>query len=494
MDKHDYGDFQTPWLLADSICSILEQDFGLGGFTAILEPTCGTGNFLFAAASHWDFCKDVVGIEVNPEYCIEAEKFQKRFKSISVVNGNIFGLATKPYLKDKSKVLIIGNPPWADISGITENHPMKESQEDLKGLENLTGASNIDLGWYIILQLAREYRDTDTTIAFLCKSSAARKAFLSLRKENIPFSSFEIREIEAKDWFSVEISGALMVIQLCSDNASSSDKLIYTDLKHEQHIYREDHDILIKGDNKFLGRCFMEWRQGVKHDMKKVMEFSVRESGFRNGFDELVDLEPDLLFPLADPASLKNPVIFDYEKKMLVTQRKLNEDTSFIRERYPKTWEYLQKYKDVFDKRKSSIYRNSPDFSMFGIGDYSFSKYKVAIYGFRKEPFFSLLMPENGKPPMAGDTSYFLPFNDYREALLTLLILNSDKVRDFLSSLVFSDSKRPFTKKLLQKLDFSKILEEVSFEDIKETQSKFKIPNFVNNDLYEELKGKAASQ
>ena len=219
MDKKDYGDFQTPWLLADSICSILEQDFGLSGFSAILEPTCGTGNFLFAAACHWgDTCKDIIGIELNPEYCIEAEKFQKRFKNIFVMNENIFGLDTKKFLKDTSRVLIIGNPPWADISGITENHPMKESQEDLKGLENLTGASNIDIGWYIIVQLAREYKGTNTTIAFLCKSSAARKAFLSLQKENIPFSSFEILEIEAKDWFSVEISGVLMVIQLCSDN------------------------------------------------------------------------------------------------------------------------------------------------------------------------------------------------------------------------------------------------------------------------------------
>ena len=491
MDKKDYGDFQTPWLLADAICSILEKDFALGGFTSIIEPTCGTGNFLFAAACHWgSSCRDIIGIELNPEYCIETEKFQKRFNRLSVIHANIFGLPTKPYLMNPAKVLIIGNPPWADISGIHENHPMKKAQENLKGLENLTGASNIDIGWFIIMQLAREYQKSDTTIAMLCKTSAARKVFLSLVEENIPFKSFDIMEIEAKDWFSVEVHGSLMVARL-SDTEESANTMTYTDMGGNKKIFYAQHGLIVE-DGKYLGKCSMEWRQGVKHDLKNVMEFSVIEHGLLNGLGESAELEEGLLFPLANSVSLKHPIVFDYDKKILITQRKLNEDTSYIEKEFPFTWRYLYKHRTQFLGRKSSIYRNTPDFSLFGIGAYSFSPYKVAIYGFRKKPFFSLLMPENGKPAMIGDTSYFLPFDDYGKALVVMLLLNSKKVTDFLSTLAFPDSKRPFTKKILSKIDFSKIMQDVSFEELQKLKEEFDIQGSLEISDYEAVKKIAA--
>ena len=35
--------------------------------------------------------------------------------------------------------------------------------------------------------------------------------------------------------------------------------------------------------------------------------------------------------------------------------------------------------KKLFERRKSIIYKNKPRFSIFGIGDYAFAKYKVGI-------------------------------------------------------------------------------------------------------------------
>ena len=44
----EFGDFQTPLTLAKEVCGLLRRQRVLPEF--VLEPTCGTGAFLIAAA------------------------------------------------------------------------------------------------------------------------------------------------------------------------------------------------------------------------------------------------------------------------------------------------------------------------------------------------------------------------------------------------------------------------------------------------------------
>lgn len=92
---------------------------------------------------------------------------------------------------------------------------------------------------------------------------------------------------------------------------------------------------------------------------------------------------------------------------------------------------------------------------MFGIGDYSFSNYKVVISGFYKEPVFKVISGK--KPIMVDDTCYFLPFEDKEVAVAVCNILNSSEVQTFLKSIADLDAKRPFTKKVLSRIEFSKL-------------------------------------
>ena len=154
----------------------------------------------------------------------------------------------------------------------------------------------------------------------------------------------------------------------------------------------------------------------------------------------------------------------------------------------PKTWQYLQEHEEYFEKRKSAIYKNTPKFSIFGIGKYSFKKFKVAIYGFNKKPIFSLVYHE--KPVMLDDTCYYLPFDDYDEAYLTMLILNSSLVRKFLKNIVFLDSKRPFSKKILKRLDIGKCLKYLSFSDLTETEKKLGLDNYISLKKFREYEKK----
>ena len=166
----------------------------------------------------------------------------------------------------------------------------------------------------------------------------------------------------------------------------------------------------------------------------------------------------------------KTPILSDSKKYVIVTQKKIREDTSHIAIDAPKTWNYLNSKKEYFSKRKSSIYKNAPDFSMFGIGDYSYERYKVGVSGFYKKPLFSVLASFDGTPIMTDDTSYFICFPTYDTAYVAMLILNSTRVQQFLSAIAFMDAKRPYTKKVLDRIDFNKILQSIQITDLVDTE------------------------
>ena len=123
---------------------------------------------------------------------------------------------------------------------------------------------------------------------------------------------------------------------------------------------------------------------------------------------------------------------------------------------------------------------------MFGVGDYSFSTYKVGISGFYKKPLFSLLYNKNelSHPIMLDDTSYFLSFDTYDEAYTCMLLLNSESVQNFLYSISFQDAKRPYTKKVLQRIDLLKCVQEVSIEELKKTEKTFNLHPYITENLY----------
>jgi hypothetical protein len=92
---------------------------------------------------------------------------------------------------------------------------------------------------------------------------------------------------------------------------------------------------------------------------------------------------------------------------------------------------------------------------MFGIGDYAFAPWKVAIAGLYKKLAFVLVGPHEGRPVVFDDTTYFLPFDSEQSARLAHEALTSSLSADFLHARIFWDDKRPINKRVLQSLDLS---------------------------------------
>jgi hypothetical protein len=225
-------------------------------------------------------------------------------------------------------------------------------------------------------------------------------------------------------------------------------------------------DIVTYRNLKHLeGLCPYQWRSGVKHDCASVMELSRAEHGaLRNKLGEEVSIERDFLFPLLKCSDLANRRT-EPERFVIVTQRKVGEDTKSIETQAPRTWRYLNAHRKAFEARKSSIYSSGIPFAIFGIGDYSFAPWKVGISGLHRAPHFALVAPADGKPVLFDDTCYFLPFDDEGEARITAEILNSRECLEFLACLSFTDSKRPITAELLQRLNIRALAEDAGLVD-----------------------------
>jgi hypothetical protein len=172
-------------------------------------------------------------------------------------------------------------------------------------------------------------------------------------------------------------------------------------------------------------------------------------------------LERTYLFPLLKSSDIANGRLTPW-KYVLVTQRKPSDDTANVKKMAPKTWAYLTVHAEVLDQRRSIIYRKRPRFSVFGVGDYTFSPWKVAISGLYKNCRFVVVGEYREKPIGLDDTCCFIPCASEKEARFVCELLNSDFCQRFLRSLIFFDAKRPITIDILNRIDLKRVAERVN--------------------------------
>ena len=188
------------------------------------------------------------------------------------------------------------------------------------------------------------------------------------------------------------------------------------------------------------------------------MEFTDSDQGLVNGLGETVLIEPDYLYPLLKGSDIGSGKEWR-SKWVLVTQQAVGQSTDLIRSRAPATWKYLEDHAAQLDQRASVIYAKNPRFSIFGVGEYAFRPWRVAICGLYKNLKFRLIGPMSGKPVMFDDTVYYLSFNSEDHARVALRSLSSEPAVSLLNSLIFWDEKRPVKTALLNVLDWSKLEE-----------------------------------
>jgi len=426
-DRREFGDFQTPDELTDQICSLLVKN--KISPHCILEPTFGRGSFLLSSLKYFKDAKLIFGVEIYERYVWESKfKILEYFldnpelttPDIFLFNHDIFSFDFNLIINYiTGSLLVIGNPPWitnSELSILNSNNlPEKSNLKNHKGLDAITGKGNFDIGEYIALMMLNNFSQFNGNMAFLIKNSVIRNLVHDLHKFNFEITKIRSYRIDAKKYFNASVEASLFSCDfnqtngeiVCENLNFSNPNMILN--KFGWHEDKFIADVKTYQDNRnYDGVSPFEWRQGVKHDCAKVFELTKIDNKFENGFDEELDIEGDLVYGLIKSSDLNGRIINQPRKYVIITQHYINEDTSYIEKEYPKLYYYLLKNEQLIGNRKSSIYKGKYKFSIFGIGDYSFKPYKVAVSGLYKNPSFTLLLPEKGKPLMADDTCYIL--------------------------------------------------------------------------------------
>jgi len=498
LDRAEYGDFQTNSDLAIKVAEFLKQ--GLSNPKIVVEPTCGKGNFIIACLSTFKRIEKIVAVEIYKPYVWET-KFNilqffidnpnARKPDIEINHFNVFDFDFSKISKEytKEEILVIGNPPWVTNSKLSSlesgNLPIKSNFKNHSGLDAMTGKGNFDIGEFITLMMFDAFQNSNGQFAFLVKNSVIKNVVFDQKQRNYKISDLQKLAIDSKKEFNVSVEASLLTCKLNKPSGFICDEFDFynhTKLKNQFgwinnkfvssiKLYKHSNDI--DGQSPFM------WRQGIKHDCSSIMELDRVNGHFVNGLQQEIILEEDLVYGLLKSSDLKQIVIDKTRKFTIITQKKVGQDTSFIKKDFPKTFNYLLSNKTQFDSRKSSIYNNKPDYSIFGIGDYSFAPYKISISGLYKNCSFNLILPQNGKPIMLDDTCYLLGFDKLEFAAYTLILLNSDKSKELLEAITFSDAKRTFTKDILMRIDILKLALQFPMLDMQnnldEINKKFKL-------------------
>ena len=308
----EFGDFQTPPLLATRCCTLLKE-MGVDAAT-VFEPTCGRGGFLLAAAEQWPKAEVVKGIDINPAHvanAADAVRTRTDCSRFSLECADLFELDLSAVLADLPEpILVVGNPPWvtnAHVSALGgSNVPTKTNFQRHKGLDAITGKANFDISEWMLSKLADALNGRDAMLAMLVKNVVARKLLHYCWKREYTLTKANLFRIDAAAHFDVAVDASLVAAKFgrviaprvahCYDQLSESGQpratigLIANSVAADLGAYQQ---------TKHLdGGSAIKWRSGIKHDCSRVMELRQEGDRFRNGLGDIVDLEPDYLFPM----------------------------------------------------------------------------------------------------------------------------------------------------------------------------------------------------
>jgi hypothetical protein len=465
-NKKEFGDFQTPDYLAEEVCQKLIE-LGIVADN-IIEPTCGVGGFVISAVKSYPKSK-VYGFEINCGYIetLKSRLEQLPGASAEIIQSDFFSTDWKEVIsKISGSILILGNLPWVTNSTQgslgSENVPLKNNFQNFKGLDAITGKANFDISEWMLLENMSWFENRAGMIAMLIKTAVARKTIAHAEKNKASLVGAKIYKINAKAAFDASVEACLLVLEFDPKKPKSYDYSIFESLTSDEHTkigHRDGLTISNLDDYQkyahLVGPSSIKWRSGIKHDLSAVMELTKDGNKLLNGLGEQVDIEPDLLFPLMKGSDVGTEKKWR-SKYALVTQSCVGQDTAYIKEKFPKTWNYLLSHSDKLDARGSVIYKKNPRFSIFGVGDYTFKAWKIAICGLYKTLNFRLIGPIEGKCTVFDDTVYFISFDTEDEAKVALNYLQKSEVQALLNSLIFWDDKRPVKTGVLNMLKWNK--------------------------------------
>lgn len=222
LDQWQFGDFQTPENLAKAVIKTLNRNHAVQP-DVIIEPSCGKGAFIRAAATFLTKAK-LFGFDINADHVAEANaslngEYDLIKNQVQIRQSDFFDMDWDAFIRNlPGYILIIGNPPWVTSSELgllnSANLPLKSNFQNQRGIAAITGSSNFDISEWMLLRYVDWLSNRQGAIAVLCKCAIARKVMRQIIRNRTHFFSGHIYPIDAKTHFNVAVDACLFVIMV----------------------------------------------------------------------------------------------------------------------------------------------------------------------------------------------------------------------------------------------------------------------------------------
>lgn len=199
-----------------------------------------------------------------------------------------------------------------------------------------------------------------------------------------------------------------------------------------------------------LGKSNYRKREGVNFGLKTAFygfELLIDKGNFvqiRNQDGKIKDIEKTKIYPMIMSRHIKKWKLEDsrdqkYTYCILPQSKPAEDNEKKLKKECPKTWEWLNDFRDDLLARKSKSFAKHPFYSIFGLGDWD-SKYKVVWKSMGFSPQFVVVSSTEDdvlgkKLVLAEHVLYFIPSNREKEAHYICAVLNSSLIKKNLTGL-----------------------------------------------------------
>jgi hypothetical protein len=420
-------------------------------------------------------------LEVHPPYLQDLRedlRYQAVAERLELLAEDFFACQWKPCIEAlPGSLLVLGNPPWVTSSQLgclgSANHPGKENSRRLPGIEAITGRANFDISEWMLQRQTEWFAGRRGVLAVLVKTAVARKLLTWCWSRGMPLVAARLYQIDASHHFQASVEAGFLVLWM-GEKPGERTCSIFSSLEasgatsllgmSETGELIADLDLFKKTRYLELGEGGEEvprWRSGVKHDCARVFELRREGEGFQNGLGQVADVEAEVLYPLLKSSDVAHSRLTQPRRWLLLSQRTTGEDPAWMRQIYPRAWAYLCAHRAATEGRRSAVYRGRPEFSLFGIGEYTLAPWKLCISSLYKELHFVVVGPHKGQSVLVDDTVNFLPFAKEAEARRVCALLLSPPAQEFFRSRIFWGAKRPVTIRILMQISLPRLAQAV---------------------------------
>lgn len=395
---------------------------------------------------------------------------------------------------------VIGNPPWVNWEFLDDNYQkhLMDINDNYglyftKGLESRLGRIKRDISAIFFYVCADMYLKNKGIIAFLIKPMYQIPSGKGFRNFNRLSNEFKIRKLkEPLQIMAVEdltkenpfeINNEVSLI-LARKGVETKYPLIYKKWTGQRTYELENYTaepsdddplstwIIYTGEKPIgaLGEFDYEINQGVNYGLKEPffdIEILIDKGNLvqiKSEKGKIKDIEKDKIYPLLMSRHINKWKTEDgsgqkYTYCILPHTHPQEDNEVELKTEYPKTWEWLNNFREDILKRKSKVFSKKPFYSIYGLKNWD-SKYKVVWVSMGFNTNFVVVSSVDDeylgkKLILAEHVLYLIPVNNKNEAHYICAILNSSIITETLKVLS-SRGKSALSKDIVSKIRLDK--------------------------------------